>query len=503
MAETLPNSQTCRGWVNAFSCLLESWKWPGDQKLNSEEFQTLKKWHELLDNFASLDLVSGKHERYSAYSLLKRLAGELIYQPRNERAPIQIMGFAEAAGMEFRQTWVVGLNDTVWPPASHANPFLPITLQQDKEMPHSSSDHELKYARMVTKRLAQSAPNVIFSAPLDVYGSNCKASALIASFRYIPHAKLIKMDEPLYAEVLQKKGAAHIERLYDDNAPPVTASKVRGGVGLFKDQAACPFRAFARHRLGACELSDPFFGPEAIDRGTLAHECLNTFWQQAVTHTRLCALNDDALHDIITASVADAIAQFSKDCPGKVTNLLLEIERKRLCTLLAEWLTKEKSRSEFEVAECERKHSVTVSGLTITTRVDRIDRLPDGSLVIIDYKISGQVGTNDWRDERLKEPQLPLYVIAQTQVAAVAFARLKRGKLGFVGLGNVDVAETVDGIKTDENWPATIKSWRQNLAQLANKFKAGHAAVDPRQPVRDTCKYCDLSALCRINEHRQ
>jgi len=43
---------------------------------------------------------------------------------------------------------------------------------------------------------------------------------------------------------------------------------------MVKDQAACPFRAFAAHRLGAEGLQFPHTGLDALERGTLVHRVL-------------------------------------------------------------------------------------------------------------------------------------------------------------------------------------------------------------------------------------
>ena len=68
----------------------------------------------------------------------------------------------------------------------------------------------------------------------------------------------------------------------------------------------------------------------------------------------------------------------------------LELEELRLTSLVTEWLDYEAARVEFEVAETEVKRTVHIDGLTFDLRLDRIDRLSDGTLLVIDYK-SGNV----------------------------------------------------------------------------------------------------------------
>ena len=86
----------------------------------------------------------------------------------------------------------------------------------------------------------------------------------------------------------------------------------------------------------------------------------------------------------------------------------LELEEQRLTKLVTEWLDYEATRIAFEVADTEVKRTVHIAGLTLDLRLDRIDRLNDGSLLVIDYK-SGDVSPNSWELPRPDDVQLPLY----------------------------------------------------------------------------------------------
>ena len=47
------------------------------------------------------------------------------------------------------------------------------------------------------------------------------------------------------------------------------------------------------------------------------------------------------------------------------------------------------------MAETEAKHPVSLAGITFNLRIDRVDRLNDGSLLVIDYK-TGNVSPKTW-----------------------------------------------------------------------------------------------------------
>ncbi len=48
------------------------------------------------------------------------------------------------------------------------------------------------------------------------------------------------------------------------------------------------------------------------------------------------------------------------------------------------------------------------------------------------------------------------------------------------------------------DWGALFMFWEVNLKTLAKNYRKGDARVDPHKA--NTCMYCDLGTLCRINE---
>jgi ATP-dependent helicase/nuclease subunit B len=111
-----------------------------------------------------------------------------------------------------------------------------------------------------------------------------------------------------------------------------------------------------------------------------------------------------------------------------------DLEKRRLQRLLAEWLDIEKSRSEFTVADTEAERVIAPWGLQVKMRADRVDALPDGRQIILDYK-TGQLKSRGWEGERPDEPQLPLYCVTSDKpVAGAAFAMIRVGELRFRGL---------------------------------------------------------------------
>ena len=83
-------------------------------------------------------------------------------------------------------------------------------------------------------------------------------------------------DFPRYRDLIFS--ARKLETFEDRKAPPVSPGKVRGGTRVLADQAACPFRAFAKWRLSAEELEEPESGLDPRDRGKLLHALMREIW---------------------------------------------------------------------------------------------------------------------------------------------------------------------------------------------------------------------------------
>jgi hypothetical protein len=127
----------------------------------------------------------------------------------------------------------------------------------------------------------------------------------------------------------------------------------------------------------------------------------------------------------------------------------------------------------------------------------------------LDYKTGKQQKTNNWLGERIKEPQLPIYALAADvgEGDAVAFATVRTGNdMGFEGLSSEDI--DIKGItpcnakkKDQDDWHAVRKHWQEHIDMLAEEFVQGRSDVSPAHT--DACKYCQMEAICRIDELQQ
>ena len=494
--DRIPSRQMPSDWVASFSRFLVAMGWPGERPLNSAEYQTTEAWNDVLGEFASLDSSAGNLALGGALAMLQRLAVSRQFQPESEPAPIQILGVFEALGLEFDHLWIMGMHDGAWPRAASPNPFLPLRLQREKNMPQCTAQRELEFTRLLTEQLLGSAPFVVVSFPQREGDMDLRPSPLFSGLPEIGERELSLAAPNGYAE--QVRRSSRMEVVEDHTAPPWDGSLRRGGTAIFKDQAACPFRAFAQHRLGAEALDVAQPGLSLLDRGTLIHGTIERIWSELRSHQGVVSAAADRLEAVVRNAVHKAVDEMASKKRALRQPRFAAIEQARLEHIMMEWLELEKQRKPFAVLRQEEERKVSVGGVDLRIRADRVDRLEDGTFVVIDYK-SGKHSPSEWDGDRPDEPQLPLYAItAEAALSGVFFGVLKVGESRFSGLASSEgiVPKMKPGPK-DIPLPEHIENWRLVLQQLAEDFRNGKAVVDPKNPQK-TCAYCSLPGLCRI-----
>jgi ATP-dependent helicase/nuclease subunit B len=479
------SQKTPAEWARHFSSVLEAAGFPGERALDSDEFQTQAKWHEALGELSRLDRVSKEMSFSQAFQTLRKICADTLFQPETPDTPIQVLGLLESAGVEFDHLWVTGLTDEAWPLKSSPNPFLPLAQQRKAGIPEASAETSLALDRRITDGWKQAAGEVVFSHFTKEEDRDVLPSPLIAD---IP-AKAV--DVPAFPRLRDLIFASRKrETLQDRVAPAVREKQVRGGTRVLTDQAACPFRAFARHRLHAEELEEPSDGLDLRKRGNLVHELMKHLWGLLKDSSSLQGNLDSAIEQAAAAAVKEL----------ELEGRLAELERSRMARLAREWLEVEKARLPFSVVSTEEKRPIIFGGVQFDARIDRMDRLSTGGHAILDYKTgSGKLSAARWQGERPDEPQLPLYAVsAKEDIAAVVFARFRPGDMRFVGLSRDDKA-LPKVPKAKEGWQPLLAGWKKEAERLGKSFAAGEASVDPKRDLI-TCRYCGLETLCRVYE---
>lgn len=521
-----------KNWSQLFADQLQVLGWPGERRLDSNEFQQYTQFQQLLDELSALDNCQALLTLSDAIKEMFNLCRGHHYQAKTPDSPIQVLGALEGAGMSFDYCWVLGMQQKNWPPSPQPNPLLPYELQRSLQMPHATVERELKFAQALTQGYRQCAKEVMFSYARQQGDEALLASTLIAD---IPNSESPLTtnshgpggtDEQHGSDIsLQqyKQQLFHRRSLEWNQSQQGPALQPReytmGGSAVLKQQALCPFNAFAVHRLGAKPFETPKIGLSPLERGNILHLALELIWEELGSQAALLAMSVDDTDKFIKSHLQTAIDKTLSQ-RFDLGPRFREIEHQRLQQQLQQWMEIESQRPPFEVLGVEVSRNLQLGKLNLSLRLDRLDKIlvdpesppEDSNLTtqefIIDYK-SGNSNIKNWIGERLEEPQLPLYTMTDESIDSIAFAQINTNAITFTGLAqSISPAPGVISwldeksrakITPQQSWEEQKKVWRCDLELLAKNYTDGMAELNFKNPIAQRYS-TDLASLQRTAE---
>ncbi len=468
-------------WVECFDAELLAAGWPNREAGDAVLDQCRQGFSQVMDTLRALDRQLGAVGRAEALRWLQHvLKGKRFELKRDQTPPLQILDIEKARGQVFDAIWVLGLTDSALPIAVEPSPFLPREQLRAAGVPRADHADALQRDRALLAELMQSAPQCIVSVP----GQDADGIA------HVPCSLLDWQAYPPWQEAITEQGYADLAELQlpeRDLVRPVSdeeKQQLRGGTGLFKAYALSPFYAFLKYRLGLQAMPTPVEGLEPRLQGAWVHAVLEFFWQEVRFSHVLKAYASEELEQQVDRAIAQAMKR-----GGIHGEELMRIEKRRIRTLVLEWLEFEKLRDEeFTVESTEQRGRVDAFGIPLSVQFDRLDRIGDHRL-IIDYK-TGTVAANSLNAENLLEPQLPLYALLADSFAgeidgiALAQVHARDGMkvhMRSSWASNLVAKSVRNPVDTLEKWQGECEAWRKVLQQYASGFLNGDIAHDYQQ----------------------
>jgi ATP-dependent helicase/nuclease subunit B len=482
---TRTNLETPRSfadWAEFLRALLAAASFP-----TSPDFHATEAWDSLLDQLSTLDF-RGRRVPYATYlQTLTRQATTTPFTPPSTNAPIQILTPTSAAAQTFDALILAQATDQNYPNLERTNPLLSFPLQAALNMPGASQSEATSRANLALNQLLTSASNLLVTYTPQTSETHQRLAPLFANLR------LSELDRQAPSNGPQIVTVSTVDSTV---LPPLFSTAVSGGARVLKLQAACGFLAFSELRLHSTPFDTQSPGFDALESGNFLHKVLQTFWNIAKTQQNLKNLSSADCAKLIATSVDKAI-NLPAESPWDAA--YLDLQKQRLRTVLHNWLNLELERGPFEVIGLEQKAEVEVGPLTLTVRVDRIDRVAEGHL-FVDYKTGSSANPSQWEDPRPEEPQLPLYALLSQpgELKGLAFAKVRAGN-GVEWLGYQSEPGILPSKGSEiRDMDQAIEDWRHTLSSLAHDFASGIADVNPKDFAKN-CKHCAQRLLCRIN----
>ncbi len=257
----------------------------------------------------------------------------------------------------------------------------------------------------------------------------------------------------------------------------------------------CPFKYFASRVLRLEEERDDESGLSPQERGQLLHTVFERFFQEwharggrEITTTNL----EDALELFTSVAEATLATLPEGDRALERTYLLgsaaaaglaerafnFEIEQD---SPLLERLLEHPLEGEFEFQGADGPRTIA-----IRAKADRIDLLADGTLRVIDYKLSRA-------PKATRALQLPVYgVCAEQSLQGYRGRQWKVARAGYVAFKEKNAFVAVGGFSSLEQ---AFAEGQRRLVAAVDGIEAGQYPVQPDEPYR--CTWCGYASVCR------
>jgi ATP-dependent helicase/nuclease subunit B len=383
LANTVPLSRVAAAHIEAAERLAATAAETGGKRLWQDAAGEVAAHfcHELIEAARDFPLLPGSHFP----ALFESLAASAVVRPVFGRHPrLAIWGLLEARLQQADLVVLGGLNEGSWPPSPEHDPWMSRQMRQafGIAVPERS-------VGMAAHDLAQAlaAPEVALTRAARSEGAPTVPSRWLLRLDAVLRA--VGLDGAFKPDNTVRHAAGQIDRagVYRPLAapeprPPLAARPRQLSVTQIETWLRDPYAIYARHILGLRALEELDADPGRAELGTIIHRTLDAFFRSFPQR-----LPDDPEEELLRIGRAQFGPILSR--PGawafwwprfvRIARWLVDLERVRRPGIVE------------SLSECEGIWTLAAIGgpFTITSRADRIDRLADGSLLLVDYKTGG------------------------------------------------------------------------------------------------------------------
>ncbi|WP_062112605.1 double-strand break repair protein AddB [Aureimonas sp. AU40] len=332
--------------------------------------------------------------------VVRALMSDVTVQPRGGLSQrVFVWGALEARLQNVDVMILGGLNEGVWPRTARSDAFLSRVMRTEialdpPERRIGLAAHDLWMAlgnpRVVMARSHRSGGSPTIRSRwlqriLTLAGKEGEKALLERGRVYLDHARALGAVEP----------QAPTRR--PEPCPPLAVRPRRASVTEVETWVRDPYAVYARRVLKLDPLPEMLRAPGAPERGNLYHAILHRFVAEGV---------DPAAEDAEAQLLAIAREEFEREKLPAEIEAIWWPRMETLARNMIEWERERAPAIETSLTEIRGEHAFPDLDFTLTGYADRIDRLKNGRIEIVDYKTGTNPSVKQART--LLAPQLPL-----------------------------------------------------------------------------------------------
>ena len=423
------------------------------------------------------------------------LADRVVRRPEVAGVRVRILGPLESRLQTFDRAVLGGLVEGVWPPEARSDPWLsrPMRHELGLDLPERRvglSAHDFAQAL--------GAKEVVLTRAARIAGAPTVASRFVQRLAAVAGAerwlKAIQRGERYLA--LARRLDQPAQRVRFDRpapAPPVATRPDRMSVTDVENWLRDPYTIYAKHILRLPVFDPVDTPPGAADRGTVIHEAIAEF----------------------TAFFADAL-------PNDPLRTLLEIGRRHFAPLeefpearafwwprfqrIAAWFVNWEMQRRPQIAALLAEKQGTIEfpigtrTFRLSARADRIERLADGRLAILDYKTGRLPGHDEVKTGFAPQLTLEAAILRNGGFTEIP-AGLSVAELVYIGLRGGEPAGENREVKLKNSTPdAEADRALAKFKALVLKFEDETQGYDSLAHPMWRWRYGDYDHLARVKE---
>jgi ATP-dependent helicase/nuclease subunit B len=303
--------------------------------------------------------------------ILSELIADKSVRPAYGTHPrISIYGLLEARLQSADLVICAGLNEGSWPQMPQPDPWLAPRLRRDLELPGLERNIGLSAHDLAS---ALGAPEIILSrAGRDRSGPTIASRFLMRLQAFVGGNLSYETKALDLAKLIDAPKVKHPAYPRPRPNPIREQRKVDISITQMDVLKADPFAFYARNILNLVPLNAINAEPDAAWKGSAVHDILQRWAEE-----------DDCDPD---ALVARARALLANPALHPALRILWQPRISAALRWIAEETMLQKTEEGRSIAVTEEKGRVEIDNILVRGRIDRVDRLRDGRLVVIDYK---------------------------------------------------------------------------------------------------------------------